>query len=710
MTRRLTIADAVRQPLPGLDAPTRVQFTPDGQALTYLIGSPGSVVRSLWRHELATGERRLLAGPAPDAPLSRDEELQRERRREKGAGISDYQAADDGTLLIVTAGQGFVSRDGRPAEAVVGVDGVQDARLSPDGQLIAFVRGDDLHVVSSTGGAARRLTDDAEPGVFNGLAEYIAAEELGRLVGTWWSADSSALAFAHVDEREVATYPIPHLGGEDAGVEIEAHRYPFAGARNASVSLRVVVVDGDSVPHDVDLGMAPDDYLARVVTDRDDGWLVAVLPRDQRSLHWLRVGRDGAARELWVEHSQPWLNLDDDTRVLSDGRILRTTERTGLRHLELRTPDGGADRQLTSGRWIVSAVVGVDEERGEVLALTTRAGVLERHVDVIPLAGGAPRRLTDEHGWHAATLSRDCSAWIDTWSSLDAAPAVIVRSRLGAPPVTIHAPSETAETADINPPELLEVCAADGTTTLHAALYRPAPGDQPPPAIVWVYGGPHSQKVADDWALTVEMQRQLLRQAGFAVLVVDNRGTANRGIEFEAVIHAELGRVEVADQAAAVRELAGRGELDIARVGITGGSYGGYMTLLAMMREPELFRAGAASAPVTDWHLYDSAYTERYMGTPATNPEGYRAASLLTQADALTGKALVLHGLIDENVHFRHTARLLAALTEAEKDVDLVVFPGERHGERADAARRQRLRRPLAFFEQHLLRGRRSSE
>lgn len=702
MPRRLTIADAVRQPLPGMDAPTRVQFTPDGRALTYLQAPPGSVVRSLWRHDLETGERSLLAGPAPDAPLSREEELRRERRREKGAGITDYQAANDGTLLVLMAGRVFVSHAGRLAEPVSGIDGAQEARLSPDGRRIAFVRGGDLRVVASTGGRVRRLTDDAEPGVFNGLAEYIAAEELGRQVGMWWSADSAALAFAHVDEREVATYPIPHLQGEDVAIEVEAQHYPFAGARNASVSLRVAVVDSD-VPHEVDLGMAPDDYLARVVADDHCGWLVAVLPRDQRSLHWLRIGRDGSARELWVEHGDPWLNLDDDTRVLSDGRILRSTERTGFRHLELRPPDGGAERQLTGGAWMVTEVVGVDEERNEVLAITTRGGVLERHLDAIPLGGGEPRRLTQDHGWHGAALSRDGTTWVDSWSSLEAAPSVIVRSRVGAAPVSIHAPSETAQSAGLTPPELLEVCAADGTTRLHAALYRPPDADQPPPAVVWVYGGPHSQKVADEWALTVEMQRQLLRQAGFAVLVVDNRGTANRGVDFESPIQAELGRIEVADQAAAVREFAARGELDAARVGITGGSYGGYMTLLAMMREPELFRAGVASAPVTDWRLYDSAYTERYMDTPEANPDGYRAASLVSQAGRLVGRALLMHGLIDENVHFRHTARLLAALTEAERDVDLVVFPAERHGERAEAARRQRLRRPIAFFEELLL-------
>ncbi len=701
MARRITIDDAVRVPLPGMDLPVKPRFTPDGSALLILQAPPGSVSRSLWRVDLESGERRLLAAPDDATRYSRDEELRRERQRERGAGITDYQLADDGTVLVVLGGRLLIGDVARPLAPLDAPVGVQDARLAPDGRHVAVVSGGDLYVVASGGGTPRRLTDDAAPAVFNGLAEYIAGEELGRQLGAWWSADGTALAFAHVDERSVPSYPIPHLVGD--GVEVEAHRYPFAGGPNAAVSLRVARPAGGRST-EVDLGMRRDDYLARVVAEPGGGWLVAVLPRAQRSLHWLRVGLDGSARELWVERSDPWLNLDDDTRVLSDGTILRSTERTGFRHLELRTADGGFERQLTGGDWVVTSVVGVDEQRGEVLALTTRAGVLERHLDAIPLDGGDPRRLTDEPGWHAVAVSADGRRWVDTWSSLERAPAVVMRSRDGAAAITIHAPSETAESAGLTPPELLEVCAADGTTTLQAALYRPEPdGSRPPPLVVWVYGGPHSQKVANDWSLTVEMHRQLLRSAGFAVLVVDNRGTANRGLAFESAIHREMGRIEVADQAAAVRQLANRGEIDGARAGITGGSYGGYMTLLAMMREPDLFRAGVASAPVTDWRLYDTAYTERYMDTPEANPDGYRDASLLTQARSLTGRALVMHGLIDENVHFRHTAQLLAALSDAERDVDLVVFPAERHGERGDAARRQRQRRALSFLEAQLL-------
>lgn len=696
MTRRLTVDDVVRQPLPGMDAPARAQFTRDGRALTYLQGPPDSVVRSLWRHDLASGERTLLADPAVQPTLARDEELRRERQRERGSGITDYQRADDAdVLLVVSAGRLFVSHDGQLVVPVPDVQDVQDARLSPDGRHVAFVRSGDIHVVAASGGPARRLTNDAAPGVFNGLAEYIAAEELSRHVGMWWSADGRRLAYAHVDERAIPPYAMQHLG--DERLEIEEHRYPLAGGPNARLSL--CLTDADGGPSiEVDLGMAPDDYLACVVAHPGGGWLVAFLPRAQNSLHWLCVDPDGTATELWIERSEPWLNLDDDTRLLTDGRILRSTERSGFRHLELREADGAFQQQLTEGDWVVTGVAHVGESRGEVLFLGTRDGVLERHLYAVPLGGGEPQRLTREPGWHEATVSDDGQRWVDTWSSLERAPAVAMRFREGSSSVSIHQPSATAASLDLSAPELREVRAADGSTPLHAALYRPTTSAEPPPAVVWVYGGPHSQKVANQWALTIELHRQLTCQLGFVVVVVDNRGTFFRGVDFEAPLWRQMGAVEVADQAAAVRQLAAEGLLDTSRVGITGGSYGGYLTIMAMLREPELFRSGVAAAPVTDWRLYDTAYTERYLGMPGEEPDAYAESSVLPRAGALRGALLLVHGLIDENVHFQHTARLLSALADADRDAELLVFPDERHLTRRQAARRQHQRRALSHL------------
>jgi dipeptidyl-peptidase-4 len=710
---RLTLDDVARRPEPGTDAPGSVVFAPDGQSLTYLWSADASLVRSLWRHDLATGERTLIAVPLPETTreetLSREDQLQRERTRTSGLGVTAFAWATDAsepTLLVPMGGRLFVSWGADSEQRVHEIPDVREASgalLSPDGSFVSYSITGDLHVSPVRGGAPLRITDDAEPGVFNGLAEFVAAEELDRFEGAWWSADSRSLAYAHVDERGVPPFTIALAAGREPADEV--HHYPFAGGPNAHVSLRVASVTGAG-SRDVDLGMRPDDYLARVVPHPAGGWLAAVLPRDQRSLRWHRVGSDASAQQLWVEEGDPWINLDADTRVLADGRILRSTEHSGFRHLELRAPDGGLERVLTAGEWVVTGVTAVSSSRREVLFTATRDGVLERHLYAVPWDApdpiSDPERLSREPGWHTVVASPDGVRWIDTWSDPRSAPRVSLATRDGDTRL-VHHSSTTADDEHLEPPILVELLAADGRTPVHAAVYRPssrAATDGPPPAVVWVYGGPHSQYVKAAWEMTVHRLRQYLAQSGATVVVVDNRGTAFRGSSFEAPIDGRLGQVEIADQAAAVRQLAQRGELDIERVGIMGGSYGGLMAILGMALEPELFRVGVAISPVAEWSGYDTAYTERYLRTPRENPEAYRQSSALTHVERVRGDLLLIHGTADENVHLRHSTRLVDAFRAVGREVELVTLPEQRHRTRGTAIReRDRL------TARHLLRG-----
>jgi dipeptidyl-peptidase-4 len=708
---RLTLDDLARRPEPGMDAPGGAVFAPDGRSITCLWSAEGSLVRSLWRHDLASGERSAIAAPMSETTheetLSWEEQLSRERTRTSELGVTSFAWATDArepTLLVPMAGRLLVAWGAETEHGVHEIPGVEHASgalLSPDGLFISFSMGGDLHVVATRGGDSQRLTDDAEAGVFNGLAEFVAAEELDRFTGAWWNADSRSLAFAHVDERGIPPFTISHEAGHEPAEEV--HHYPFAGGPNAHVSLRVASLAG-SRWRGVALGMQEDDYLARVVAHPAGGWLAAVLPRDQRSVVWHRVGTDGSSAPLWAEAGDPWINLDNDTRVLPDGRVLRSTERSGFRHLELRAADGELERVLTTGDWVVTEVAAVSPVRREVLFMATREGVLERHLYAVPWDApepvSDPERLTAVAGWHAVVARADGERWIDTWSDLRNAPVVTVTSR-GESPQVVHASSATAAGDPREPPELIELVAADGTTRIHAALYRSshATGD-PPPAVVWVYGGPGSQYVKGAWELTAHPLRQYLAQAGAAVVVIDNRGTAFRGSAFESPINGRLGWNEVADQAAVVRGLADRGELDIGRVGIMGGSYGGFMAILGMALEPELFRIGVAIAPVTAWDGYDTAYTERYLGTPRANPEGYRQSSALTHAAAVHGDLLLIHGTADENVHLRHSLRLVDVFRAAGREVELIRLPEQRHRTRG-AAIRDRER----WTARHLLRG-----
>ena len=705
--RRLTIADAVRQPAPGLEAPIKPAWVPGRSAVTYLQGPPGSLVRSLWWRDVDDDSPRELlpaaAAPASEEELPLQEVLRRQRQRTTGLGVTDYGWAaesDPPMLLVPVGGRLLVSEGGVPLRELSGARGALTATLSAAGDRVAFTRDGELWVVpTSEAGEPVRISHDAGEAVTNGVAEFVATEELGRAEGHWWSADGRQLAYAHVDERGVPPFVIPHW--EDDPPWHEEHRYPFAGGPNALVTLRLADASGGG-ECDVELPMDDGSYLARVLAHPNGGFLVAVLRRDQRSLAWLRVASDGGARLAWVEEGDPWINLDDATRVLDDGRVLRVTDRSGFRHLELRAPQGRPDRRLTDGAWTVTGVTHVDEDRGEVWFVGTRDGVLERHVYVVSLSGGQPDRLSGEPGWHECVTAPDGSAWIDTHSSLSAPPSVVVRYRDGRAPVTIYEPP--SGTADgLPPPDLLELLAADGETALHAVLHRPGRlTEDPPPLVVSVYGGPHSQRVADAWSVTVDMRAQLLANAGATVLLLDNRGTANRGVAFESAITGALGSVEIDDQVAAVRQLAERGETDPERVAIAGWSYGGFVAIGCLIGAPDVFHAAVAGAPVTEWRGYDTAYTERYLGMPQDQPERYATLSLLLRAAELRRPLLLVHGVLDENVHLRHTLRFLAAAGAAAGAVDLLLLPGERHGLRRQEALVLREQRVVRFLAEHL--------
>jgi dipeptidyl-peptidase-4 len=704
--RRLTIPDVARFPRPGLNVPGGLGFTPDGRAATYLFSAEGNLVRSLWRLDLESGAREVIAGPPPattnEGALSREEELRRERARQRELGVTSYEfasAAPVETLLVPGGGRLWVRRGTADLAPVAGSEGALDAHLSPPGDRIAFVRDGDLYVLPVEGGEPLRLTHDAEAGLTNGLAEFIAHEELSRDRGYWWSPDGARIAFIRADSRHIPEYPIVHQG--KASIDIERHRYPFAGQPNAFLDLAIVdLADGST--RWLDLGPDRDIYIARVGWRPDGRLAVQLLTRDQRTLRLLIFDRAGRATEVLEEHQRPWVNLAGETTFLQDGRIIWSSERIGYRHLYLLSPDGALERQLTSGEWMVTSLLGTDERRGFAYFAATEASPLERHIYRVPLAGGAPHRLTAEPGWHSGALGPGGDWLLDGWSSRCEPPRVVVRSLLNGRVIDLHAPEAVAPDAlGLVVPEFHEVTAPDGTM-LYGALYRPAAVEAPVPLVVSVYGGPHVQRVIDDWSLTVDLRAQYLAQQGVAVFKLDNRGSSGRGLAFEARIDRRMGTVELDDQVAGVRYVSNLPDIDTSRVGIYGWSYGGYMTILALLKAADVFRVGVAGAPVTDWDAYDTGYTERYMGTPADNPDGYRQGSALTHADRLEGRLLLVHGMTDENVHFRHTARFIVALTEAGKEYDLLLFPEERHMPRDQRGLEYQERRVIDYLLRYL--------
>ncbi len=724
---QLTPELVARFPRPGMAIPGKICYSPDAKFVTYLFSERGDLVRDLWGLELASGRaERWLSPPGKtvtEENISREETLRRERLRLRETGITDYIWAEKANVMLLPL-RGELSRWAEGAVTRLAGGGVIDPKITDDGRRIFFVREGDVWMIDD--GGEQRLTSHPA-GATNGLAEFVAQEELDRLTGYWPSPRGDMVAFEQVDESHIPVFPIVHQG--KAALEIEEHRYPFAGGENARVKLGVVSVESRATTF-INLGI-DDGYIARVDWHPDGRLLVQWLSRDWRRLE-LRAYSDlpspasgrgqGGGRPILVENLEPWINLHHDLRfVESTGEFTWSSERSGFRHLYLYAPDGKLIRQLTRGDWPAEASVALDEKGRTLYFVGWHESALERHLFRVSLDGGDPERLTPEPGIHGVTIAPDFSSFVDVWDNREHPPSVTVRSMTGASRHVIH--EATLIDLDLRPPELHRFRTSDGAE-LQAAVYRPH--SLPPRAgepmssgsrdfprgqgqgggrarvIVSVYGGPGPQMVNDSWAQTVDLRAQLLAQHGFVVLKVDNRGSARRGLAFEAPIARSMGQVEVRDQVEGVRWLGTLGFADVSRVGIYGASYGGYMAVMALLTVPDVFKAAVASAPVSFWEGYDTAYTEKYMGRPQENADGYRLGSALTHVDRLRGKLLLIHGMIDENVHFRHSARLMQALIDAGKPFETLLYPNERHMPRSERDRTDTERRILEFFQRNL--------
>jgi dipeptidyl-peptidase-4 len=689
----VTLEDVARLPAPGTSAPTAIAFSPDGRSVTYLLAGAADLERRLYALDLESGETTALLGDAAaagvtEAALSPEEKLRRERQREYGLGVSSYAWARDAAVLLTPFPDGVHVDGSLRVEAPA-----LDPQLSPDGSKVAFVRDGDLWVDD------RPLTANAEDGLTYGLAEFVAQEEMGRAHGFWWSPDGTRIAFTEVDERHIPLFRISHV--EDRTEEV--HRYPFVGEENAKVRLAVAALDtGGDTAHITWLDLPDCEYLARVDWAPDGSLLVQTTDRRQQALTLSRF--EGTVRmTVLEEHSDVWINLHDMLRPLPDGRFVWASERTGFRHLYLYERDGTLIAPLTSGEWQVDSLDGVDADAGRIWFSATKDGPTERHLYEASFTGDTPRRLTDAPGTHQCTVSPALGLFVDLHSSAGAPPTAAVR-RLddgGLVHQMFDRPDPRVDAMALAAPELTSFVNSDGTT-LHAALFRPD-GEPPWPTVVLVYGGPHAQLVTDSWGLTAMMRAQYLRRRGLLVAVCDNRGSARRGLAFEGALQGRLGEVEVEDQVAFVDWLVGAGLADAERVGVYGWSYGGFMAAMLLARAPQVFKAAVAGAPVASWDGYDTHYTERYLGLIDENKDGYEASAVYPYVQGVEGALMLIHGLIDENVHFRHTARLVNRLIAARKDYELLLFPDERHGPRRLGDRVYLEQRLTGFLESRLL-------
>ena len=729
----ISFEDVATFPRPGTVLPGAIAFAPGDTHLTYLHSGDASLSRQLYKMDLADGKQTLAVEPpgggVKEEDLSLEEKLRRERSRSRDLGITKYSWSKEGERMLLPIAGDLYVRDGLDGELTTLLDRkvwcaseacdpakpAIDAKFSRDGSKVAFVFDDEVYTMEAKAGSKpTQVTKGARgTGKTNGLAEYIAQEEMGRRSGYWWSRDATKIAFIEVDETHIPVYRIVHQGSDGVGAgHEEDHHYPFAGADNAKVRLGVVSAGGGATKW-MDLNIPENGYLARVQWMPDGSLTAQVENREQSELTLYRLDpATGKATQLIRESSDVWINLHSMLRGLSEeagnlaGHFVWASEKTGFQHLYLHDPSGKELRALTSGDWMVEGIVDIDERTQKLWFMGTKASPLERHLFEVGLDGQGLRQVTQRAGSHAVTIDHAHRTFVDTLSTPDGPPTISLRKLADDTEVRGIFAAEDGKIAQLGltAPEFATIETSDGAT-LHAAIYKPDPnrfGPGPYPTMVSVYGGPHAQRVSKSWGMTVDMRAQALRDRGYLVFKLDNRGSARRGLAFEGAIKHNMGDLEVKDQAEGVRYLVERGLADPARVGIYGWSYGGYMSAIALMRAPETFKVGISGAPVTHWDGYDTHYTERYMGTPASNAEGYEVSAVMHHVDQLSGHLMLVHGLIDENVHFRHSARLIQALIKAKKDYELLMFPNERHMPRALEDRVYMEQRIFDYIGKHL--------
>jgi dipeptidyl-peptidase-4 len=580
----------------------------------------------------------------------------------------------------------------------------EDPKLSPDGKEVLYRTNSNLFVIDLATKKLRQLTSNGTSTMLNGELDWVYPEELDLGTATWWSPDSKQIAYMQFDVAREFVYPQVDLLGERAVSEPE--RYPQAGTPNAQVKIGVIAAQGGDTKW-MNVGDTSNTLLARVFWLPDSSTIaVERLTRVQDQLDLLFCDfSSGAVRTVIHEQSKTWINMADNLYFLkSRPEFLWTSERSGFRHIYRYSYNGELLGQLTKGNWEVLTVAAINEEKQRVYYTSNQANPLESQLYSVALNGSDVAPVTNDAGTHFIHANLNGTYYLDSFSSLKRPLETVLGSTTGKQ-ISVLRPADLKplEEYDVLPAEIVQVKAPDGTV-LYARLIKPA-GFQPGakyPAVVDVYGGPGVQTVHDMWyGLGLE---QVLAHRGYVIWQLDNRGSNGRGHAFEEPIYRELGKQEVADQRLGVEHLIGMGFVDPNRIGITGWSYGGYMTIRSLLLAPDVFKVGVAGAPVTDWHNYDTIYTERYMGLPEENKKAYDASSNVQNAARLNGRLLIIHNLEDDNVLFQNTMQMVNALEHADKQYFLQLYPSKEHGVGGP------LRKPMyeamaRFFDDHLKKG-----
>ncbi|MES2070358.1 MAG: S9 family peptidase [Pseudomonadota bacterium] len=697
-------------------APRGLKISPDGARVTFLRGREQDQFQlDLWEFNVQDNSTRLLVDSKrlqAEEQLSDQEKARRERERTAGLrGIIDYSWSPDGQqILVPLAGDLYLVNLAQPDKARKIASGqVLDAKISPKGHYVSFVRDQNLFVVKLATGQELQLTKDGGGNIHNAEAEFVAQEEMGQASGYWWAPDDSGIAYKRFDESLVPKVKRFEIYANHT--EVIEQRYPYAGAANVQVALAVVDPDSGLV-RQVDIGNEQDIYLVRADWSSDAKHLLYQRQsRNQKRLDLVAVELGGMTQRTLISETSPtWVAVLDKPYFLEQRQaFLWTSERSGRKHLYLYDLNGTLLHPVTQGEWGIDALLAVDEKSGQVYVSSNRDAVPDKQVYALPLDGsraGQPQRITQADGWHDTQFSQQGQLFIDTWSSPDTPPQVSLRHADGSMLAWIeqNALNEQhpyARYRDAHVATEFGTLQSEDGQTLHYSLRKPLnfEAGKRYPVFLVVYGGPGAQTVERKWGSLFD---QYMAQQGYVVFRLDNRGSARRERQFTDAIHGELGRHEVADQLAGIDWLARQSFVDAKRIGVFGWSYGGFMSLRLLSAASDKIAAGVSVAPVTDWALYDTHYTEQFISHPRDNAAGYRQSNVFAHLDGLHSPLLLVHGMADDNVLFSNSTQLIDALTTRGILFDLMTYPGAKHGISGPANQKHVYRTIEAFFKRHL--------
>ncbi|MBD3288901.1 prolyl oligopeptidase family serine peptidase [candidate division KSB1 bacterium] len=674
--KKLTISDIYGDDAKfGGESLSNVKWVPGKQQFSYTETNDG--VKSLRIYDIRSKKRQKIFD---SQQVPEFKTLERERRI-----IPDsYFWSPSGESALINSGTDlFLYEIGREQLQQLTNDDIprRDPTFSPDEKKIAYIKNQNLYVLDIDSKTETRLTTEGSEHILIGRFDYVYEEEFDLRTGFFWSPNSKHIAFYWLDESVEPVMPFVNYMPLHNTVRYIPYAKP--GDHNAIVKIAVVSLADGNITW-MDIGEEIDIYIPRVKwLPNSERLAIYRMNRRQSKLELLFTDiQSGASKVVLTEtEDHGWLDVHDDLRFLQKANAFTwSSDRSGFNHLYLYDYSGRMLHQLTNGDWGVRKLVGLDASANRIYFTANRESIFESHLYSISMGSGI-NKLTSESGMHSINMHPDASHYLDTFSDLKTPPKVRLFSQNGKLVDTIVADKiDALSEYHLTMPEFVKVPAEDGTL-LNAAVTKPADFDPSKkyPVLFTIYGGPGSQTIRNDWGGSGYLWRQLMTQKGFIIFQLDNRGTGGRGAKFKKQMYRRFGHFEVVDMVNGVEYLRTLPYVDAERIGIYGWSYGGYTTIMNMLKASDQFKAGVAVAPVTDWRNYDSIYTERYMDTPQNNPDGYRESNALNYAAGLRGKLLLVHGIADDNVHMSHTMQLARELQQLDKQFDMMIYPEKDH-------------------------------